>query len=288
LATPAWLGNFVTTATWKARLDAWLTAKGRDQHPFVSANHLAISRGLTHKESGLRMVVNIPAEALLAFVKDGEYGNVYAEPIIAGKKRTPSAARIKVDALLGFGEKAPNYFYGAAAMGGTGVRFYGEYCMVLKPDRVADDTQIFDRNSFDLLFPPLVSAPDLTKIVSTLRGKWSSDAVDMLALRVLPLLEGAERLITLGTVSDAVLHDEDFLELHKYESFNLNDLEEIRETPEDQAFHTHIVEYLDEGGLPMLEEFVWVARRIRVAEALRRLGLRTRVVSSSGRGSRWD
>jgi hypothetical protein len=109
LATPAWLGNFVSTATWKARLDAWLTAKGRGQHPFVSANHLAISRGLTHKESGLRMVVNIPAEALLAFVKDGEdgeYGNVYAEPIIAGKKRTPSAARIKVDALLGFGSTA--------------------------------------------------------------------------------------------------------------------------------------------------------------------------------------
>src|SRR3954467_5321294 len=108
VATRAWLGNFVSTATWKARLDAWLTAKGRGQHPFVSANHLAISRGLTHKESGLRMVVNIPAEALLAFVKDGEYGNVYAEPIIAGKKRTASAARIKVDALLGFGEKAPH------------------------------------------------------------------------------------------------------------------------------------------------------------------------------------
>jgi hypothetical protein len=160
--------------------------------------------------------------------------------------------------------------------------------MVLKPDRVADDTQIFDRNSFDLLFPPLVNAPDLTKIVSTLRGKWSSDAVDMLALRVLPPLEGAERLITLGTVSDAVLHDEDFLELHKYESFKLKDLEEIRETPEDQAIHTHIAEYLDEGGLPTLEEFVWVARRIRVAEALRGLGIRTRVVSSSGRGSRWD
>jgi hypothetical protein len=213
---------------------------------------------------------------------------IQARPVVAGKVREPSASRLRVDALLKFEGDAANYFYGAAAMGGTGIRFYGEYCMVLRPEQVHPKTQIFDRNSYDLLFPPLDTAPDPVPIVDTLRGVWDEDAVEMLVLKVLPTLEQSERLITLGTVSDAILHDEDFLELHKQGSFGPLDLEEIRETPEDQAIDSHIADYLEQGGLPTLEEFVWVARRRRVAEELRRRNIRTRVVSSSGRGSRWD
>jgi hypothetical protein len=233
------------------------------------------------------MVVNIPADALIEFLRKGSYANVYDRPVVAGKVRIPSATRQRIDTLLGF-KNPRNFFYGAIAMGGTGVRFYGEYCMVLKPDRVDRRTQLFDRNSYDLLFPPLVSAPDLAAVVKARSGRLDVDAVDMLVLKVLPALEDSERLLTLGAVSDAILHDEDFVEIHKEGTFSPSDLEEIRESPEDQAIHAHILEYLEEGGLPAIEEFVWLHRRVCLAAALRSRNIRTRIVSSAGRGSRWD
>jgi len=280
--------SFDTQVSWSQRLLDWLNDGGRaQQSPFIEANRLAIAGCLKHQESGLRMVVNISGDALLEFVRSGSYGNIYSNPVIAGKRRTPSETRKHVDTLLGFSNPG-NIFYGAAAMGGTGVRFYGEYCMVLKPDRVSGTTQVFDRNSYDLVVPPLSSEPDLGAVAKNRQGRWTADIVDMLVLKVLPPLAQSTRLITLGSVSDAILHDEDFLEVHREGTFHPSDLEEIRETPEDQAIHSHIIEDVQDGGLATIEELIWVYRRIRVADSLRSQDVRTRVVSSAGRGSRWD
>ena len=69
---------------------------------FREANHQAITRCLTDSESGFRMVVNIPADALLSFMQGGRYLNASDLPVVAGKRREPSEARRRVDALVGF------------------------------------------------------------------------------------------------------------------------------------------------------------------------------------------
>jgi hypothetical protein len=280
-------GDYFSGGTWKERLDAWLNAQDPANVPFLTANMAAITRCLTHVESGLRMVVNISADALLGFLTSGRYLNAYNLPVVAGKQREPSPRRVRVDGLLKL--KPPkNFYFGAAAMGGTGVRFYGEYCMVLRPTQIDDKTRVLDRNSYDLLYPPLSDRSDVDDLVKSLRGEWTADTVTMLARRILPEFVGASRLVTLGSVSDAILHDEDFLEVHKEGTFEPADLEEIRETPEDQAIQDYILSFYEHGGLPRIEELLWVLRRERIAQVLRTRSLRTRVVATAGRGSRWD
>ena len=67
--------------------------------------------------------------------------------------------------------------------------------------QVDADTQILDRDSYNLVLPPLSDSSSTSRVASELRGKWSRDAIDMLTLKVLPELQGANRLITTGTVS---------------------------------------------------------------------------------------
>jgi hypothetical protein len=279
--------DYFESDSWEKRLKKWLERQNPDAAAFLSANKDAITRCLTHPESGLRMVVNISADALLGFLRTGAYLNAYELPVIAGQARSPSVRRKRVDELLDL--KPPEGFYfGAAAMGGTGIRFYGEYCLVLKPSSVDPKTRVLDRNSYDLLYPPLSERDDVGTLAKALKGGWSADTVTMLVRRVLPELVGSSRLVTLGTVSDAILHDEDFLEVHKEGTFGPADVEEIRETPEDQAIQDHILNYFEHGGVPRIEELLWVMRRERIAQVLGRYELRTRVVATAGRGSRWD
>ena len=270
---------------WGERVEDWLNARsGEATWPFQDANRDSIVRSLTHDEGGLRVVVNIPADALLSFLAEGRYRNAYELPVVAGKPRTVSATRKHVDRLIGLDEPE-NYYFGAASMGGTGIRFYGEYCMALQS--IDGATQVLDRNSYDLVAPPLAGDPDINAIVESIKGGWGRDVVDMLVLKVIPALESSTRLVTLGTVADAILHDEDFLEVHKHGNFTPDDVEEVRETPEDQAIQTSILEQFDAGDIPTMPEMLWFARRAKVRRVLRNSGLRTRIVASAGRGSRW-
>jgi hypothetical protein len=233
------------------------------------------------------MVVNIPADALISFLNSGRYLNAYELPVVAGKRRGPSVSRRRVDALMGF-KNPEQYYFGAASIGGTGIRFYGEYCMVLHRNAIAANTQVLDRNSYDVLCPPIDEEKNIKRTVASMKGTWRADTVDMLVLKVLPELSTATRLVTLGTVADAVLHDEDFLEVHKKGTFSPRDVEEIRETPEDQAIHNYIVDQFDSGNVPRPEEILWLARRARVRSIIRSSQVPSRVVATSGRGNRWD
>ena len=73
-----WLERFVTKKSWPERLNDWLNDSTRTARPFIGANYLAMFRGLKDTASGLRMVVNIAADALLEFLKSGSYANVYS------------------------------------------------------------------------------------------------------------------------------------------------------------------------------------------------------------------
>jgi hypothetical protein len=91
--------SVVNIRPWRARLEEWLDDGARPTQPFIDANRAAISRCLAHEESGLRFVVNIPADALLG----------------------PSAVRERVDRLPGSSDPQ-NYFHVAASLGGIQVR----------------------------------------------------------------------------------------------------------------------------------------------------------------------
>lgn len=271
--------NYFNLDPWPQRLNAYLQ---NATNPFVDANVEAIRRCLSDADTGLRMVVNIGAASLLSFLETKRYLNAYDAPIVGHDRRPAivSDTRREVDALLDLNPPY-GYYFGAIAAGGTGVRFYGEYCMVLR--EVPERTQIFDRNSYDLVRSPLRG---VTNAPRQLRGTWEQ-RVAMLTLKILPELEHARTVVTLGTISDAILHDEEFAEVHRGSTFHPTDLEEVREPPEDETVALRIAQLYEEGVPPTAEELLWFARRRAVTQTLRANHIRSRVVVSSGRGNRW-
>jgi hypothetical protein len=181
------------------------------------------------------------------------------------------------------GAQAGNYYFGAVALGGTGVRFYGELCMVLKRDSVRPETKLFDRDSYDLLLPPLKSHPN---VAGMLRGQWS-DIVDILTIRLLPELGNTNRLITTGTVSELILHDQEFVEAHYDQPITPSSIEEIRQSPDEVALETRILAR-HRAGLPLSAiELLWLHRRGQLMQELESRGVDYRIVTLHGRGYQW-
>ena len=83
--------------SWADRLKGWL-----DQHadrPFLSANADTVEVIARRRDMGLRMGVNIPAYALLLFLRDQRYKNAYERRPDAGGSGAPSSTRRQVDAV---------------------------------------------------------------------------------------------------------------------------------------------------------------------------------------------
>jgi len=245
------------------------------------------SGGRQDPKTGLRMVVNIPAHAFLEFLREHRYRNWYELDVVGGKPARPDPMRQEVDALI-FEDRDPSDFYfGALALGGTGVRFYGEYCLVLEDASVPKETQILDRDSFELRWPPLSSDPDPKALAARLKGTWDPDAVPMAITKVLPGFDRADRRATVGQISDALLRDEDFVEVHKRGTFEPGEVHEVRVGSQDVALEEHIHGRETHGHPPTFEEMLWTARREEVERASEEAGCRHRVVSSIGRTERW-
>ena len=275
--------------TWTDRLGMWQSRAGVSG--FSIGNERVVENALSESDAGLRAVVNIGAAALLELLSDEPYRNAYNLPLIGGAAKTPSAERLKVDDMLGI--DAQNTYFAAVALGGPGVRYYGEYCMVLSVDVVPMDSQVFDRDSYDLLLPPLSDfASDQARsdlVVRRLRGQWSDDLRSMVLLRVLPEMINQPRLVTSGTISAAVLRDQEFIEVHLHlvHSFGLEDVEEIRESPDEVAVEMRLRSRLQLGRALSQVERSWLKRRELVAAGLDRIDMRSRVVTSHGQGYQW-
>jgi len=279
---------FPRKASWRRRLSAWLERE--EQHfpnSFLEANVEVITRTIQDAETGLRMAVNIPADALLSLLDEGRYRNAYERPRVGGEERAPSETRRRVDTLLGFGADARHYYFGAVMLGGTGVRFYGEYCMVLRSEAVPPSTQVFDRNCYDLIQPPLEQVADPPRLVECLRGSWSHNLLDMLVLKCVPALRGTQRLLTAGTVSEAILRDEDFVEVHRRDTFGPGELEEVRQGPEETVLAAQLETRMQQGSPPTPAELLWSSRRNLVDRRLMEHSVRTRMVTTSARTQRW-
>jgi len=281
--------GYFSAASWKTRVKEWLSRENEtaNDNPFLEGNVQIVRQIMEDSDSGLRVVVNISADALLSFLRDGRYRNLYEEPVIGGTRKGPSPERIKVDGYLGLGANAKDYYFGAVALGGTGVRFYGEYCMVLNPSAVEPDTQLFDRDSYDLLVAPLSDRRDLNQLINRLKGTWKGDVVDMLTLKLLPELRGSNRLITTGTVSELALHDQEFVEVHHHKTITPASIEEVRQSPDEVAMEARVLARNNAGFAFTAVELRWWEQREQVVRALEERGIRYRIVTLHGRGYQW-
>lgn len=287
--------RYFLSGSWGQRLESFIAARpsteGRD---FAAANASRVKEHLSLDKS-LRVVFNLGAYALLNYLRSGDYQNIYEQPLIAGERRAPSQTRLAADELVSL-QPARDYYFCALASGGTGIRYYGEYCAVLKPGVTTQRVdKILDRNSYDLLTPPL------SAYLTEMRGRGKpSQLVDglmsrlgdgttqqMLAAKVLQRTPDSPRLLTAGAVANAILSDEDYCEAYHRGKITVDTLEEIREHPADVSREGEILQRL-EGGEPLrCEELVWAWRRRLIRNKLRSCGLPRSISADSGRSGRW-
>lgn len=276
---------FDATRRWGERLAAILE-RADLQTPFRRESARLVKNVLEAEHPGLRAVINMGAASLCGFLAEGRYKNAYERPRVDGvEKPPPSPERLRADQLL-FGQDGKSHYFAAVCLGGTGCRYYGEYCVVLVPER-NQQSQVFDRNSYDLLGPPLSLALDSAAVVAALRGRWDADVSAMLTAKVAPELPEENRLTTPGQVSDAVSHDEDFAEVHLRGDVTSEHVEEVRATPEDSIVASELLDEYGAGEIPDPTELIWSTWRHCVSDQLRSRDVAHRVVSTTGRGFRW-
>jgi hypothetical protein len=253
---------------------------------------------------GARMAVNIAAVHVPAFCDDpnaSAYKNTYdlgkTAPIGSGSPSEPVPVRALVDSVLTGLTGAPlpeEIYFGALELNGAGVRFYGDFCFILHSSATAQDPVVLSSNSYDLIRPPITPAgskPDPSSLATAahdMAGSWSTDSPEMAVLKTLSRRPATERRLTTGQVSEAVLEDEDYIEILKKGSFCARDLQEVRLSAADTAAETQIGEQLRAGPCPTLVELQWRKHRRAAVKALRRWagdprGITVRIVTSAGR-----
>lgn len=274
--------TYFNASPWSERVAEWVT--DNEDVGFAGGNARVVRQVLEDDENGLRTVVNITAFSLYIVLRDNAYKNLYERPAIGGVPREPCEVRERVDKALGLGKQT---YFGAAALGGAGVRFYGEYCMVLKLSQVGQNAGLLDRDSFDIDLEPLRSLPLTKERLDALRGDWDTDRIDMAVLRVLPELGHNLRLVTSGTISDALLRDQEFIEVHLDKSFKPRGVEEVRESPDETAIEMSL-RARQSRGIPLTQvEQDWLHRRTWISKQLAAYGVRHRIVTLHGRGYQW-
>jgi hypothetical protein len=278
--------HFDSTRSWTERLST-LAESDAFEDAFKAANLQIVPRVLAADQPGLRAVINIGARSLCSFLADTHYRNAYERSAVVGVEHTarPSERRVAVDQLL-FGDDGREYYYAAVSLGGVGCRFYGEFCLVLRQSETRN-AGVFDRNSYDLTVPPLDAAEAREELVRALRGTWTEDVIAMLTVKVAPELPSGNRLTTPGQLSDLVLRDEDFAEVHLRQKITRDSIEEVRKSPEESSVALELLEQYRAGDIPTPAELVWASNRHRAEEMLRDLDIPTRSVATNGRGFRW-
>lgn len=259
-------------------------------------------------QSGMRVVCNI-SSAHIAAVLIAEslgdpkpYKNRYdlaspsKDPQTLGVAvPTPQSLREKIDSVianLASTTDGKEFYYAAIELNGTGIRYFGDLCMVLKPEKTDANTLVLFKNSYDLSRSPLREevflngSLDMAKAIQKakeLQGIWPDDVMDMAACKILDGANPTERRITTGTVSAGVLFDEDYLEVIRLKSFGASSLEEIRLSGQDVAVEGRVADRLRFGPSPSYAELQWRHRRRGAERISAQKGVPTRVVATAGR-----
>lgn len=259
-------------------------------------------------QSGMRVVCNI-SSAHIAAVLTGEargdpkpYKNRYdlaaqgRDPQTVGPVvPTPLSLREQIDSVIASlvsTKDGKDFYYAAIELNGTGIRYFGDLCMVLKPDRTDANTLVLYKNSYDLSRSPLReetfvnNSLDIAKAIDKakeLRGVWPDDVMDMAACKILDGANPTERRLTTGMVSAGVLVDEDYLEVIRLKSFGASSLEEIRLSAPEVAVEGRVADRLRSGPAPSFAELQWRHRRRGAERISAQMSVPTRVVTTSGR-----
>ena len=259
-------------------------------------------------QSGMRVVCNI-SSAHIAVVLTGQkrgdpkpYKNRY-DLASAGKdpqklgtpKPTPESLREKIDSViadLADTKDGREFYYAAIELNGTGIRYFGDLCMVLKSEETDADTLVLFKNSYDLSRSPLreeifvngsIDIPKAIEKAKELKGFWPEDVMEMAACKILDGANPSERRITTATVSAGVLFDEDYLEVIRLKSFGASNLEEIRLSAQDVAVEGRIADRLRSSPTPSYAELQWRHRRRGAERIGAEVSVPTRVVATVGR-----
>lgn len=301
------LKNDRAIPSWAIRLRKMLnkqSLKQGDMDGFLQTNARAVENTLAgygpdsdtpNLNCGVRMAINIPSAHIPAFCSASSIGdpkpykNVYDLSGKASRKRDEVDRCIPLPSTVDY----KNVYFGAAEMNGAGVRFYGDVCLILKPDALSSETGVLDRNSYDVLRSPvrettkkLESHDRLLALKRYLRqwfGKWPGDVGVMAAIKALPHMLGRRHRITTGQINDALLTDEDYIEVLKVGSFSAGDLQEARLFSADVANEAWLAARTVNGPSPSSAELLFINQRARAVHALNGLGVNVRVVSTSGR-----
>ena len=133
---------------------------------------------------------------------------------------------------------------------------------------------------------PAGAAPDipaLTLLIDQMAGEWQANTGHLAALKSFDILQHTARRLTTGQISDAILEDEDYLEVLKAGTFGANDLQEARVSAADTAAEIQIGERTRLGPCPSLAEIQWRKQRLAAQRSLAASGVTVRVITTSGR-----
>ena len=304
------------TASWAkrvGRLQASLARGHGTELSYLLANCDAVYRTVdgrgsdsdaAHPSAGARITFNMPSVHVPGFCaatmagKTNAYKNCYdiAHEATASSIKTQISERRKLvdNALpLPIDASVSTTYFGAVDVNGTGVRFYGDVCLVLKRDE-ATACVVLDRNSYDLVRSPvkevIAQVPDKAQhearqtIARSWSGSWHGDLQYIVAMKSLAILSLNKRRWTAGQISHAVCSDEDYIEVLKCGSFNARDLQEARLDANDVGEDALTASRMrSRSPVPRLESMLLARRRARAEIALRFLRVPVRIVGTHGR-----
>lgn len=304
------------TASWSAKLEQLVNRLARGNKgsiDYLIANARAVQqtvRGAGPEDTdispraGARMVVNISSAHIPAFCTaqgNGDpapYKNAYDVEWIERAKeqhKPVSARRVLVDSALPLppGQSPASTYFGAIELNGTGIRFYGDVCLVLREDRVWPNTVVLDRNSYDVMRAPVSGRVDhLPKSQqaaarSAILRQWSGffrrDVGTIVAIKALGAFGPIQRRLTTGQISEAARDDEDYVEVLRCGSFSPHDLQEARIAASEAAHDALVTARFPVRPTPRLEALIWRDRREHAERALRACGVPVNVVTTGGR-----
>lgn len=282
---------------WKAQVSNLLSQLTGPGKRFAQANVDAVKRSCEgygpdssgpDPSSGARVVVNIASVHVTDFIKDGYKNGYDLKRYRVGEDRKGEEPKTRelVDAALPVVDES-NIYFGAASLSGTGIRFYGDICMVLKGQVIPATTVVLDRNSYDLVRKPFSTtlkglSVRLKRKASELSGSWAELPYIAATKAVFPY-SGKTRRMTSGQIAAELLDDEDYIEVLKEGSFSASDLEAARISSPEASAASHIEGKQSLGPPATAAELLFVMQRRQALKALDASGVDVVVSTTSGR-----
>lgn len=171
--------------------------------------------------------------------------------------------------------------FAAAELNGSGVSFYGDFCLVLS--NMPGSAVVLDRNSWEFTVAPFAGQS------AKLSARFQLHSADVDALpeisfsRLVRENDVTHRLTVTEQVSDALLAGEDYVELLLPKSFGTQSVREARTSAQDETLEVSIRQRAANGDPGSEAELLWLDRRERAKQALSDANVPVCVVTRAGR-----